>query len=179
MNEPLENLYFNWLSAKVLRSKNTAPSSTFETLFKTLHSLEFVWLLPGDDNRAEDGKELRREFLIMGDIPDHEEWRTQVPCSVFEMFIAFAKRAEKNTNGTSAKAWFWEFLYNLNLSKANDASGIEPDEIADVVEMFMWRQYRYDGDGGLFPLQDSLRDQTETEIWDQFCDYLVDQHRLP
>jgi hypothetical protein len=178
MNEPLENLYFNWLYAKVLQIKHPTPSLTFDMLFKTLHNLEFVWLLSGDDNRAEDGKELRREFLIMADIPDDVEWRTQIPCSVFEMLIAFSRRAERNT-GTSAKEWFWEFLDNLNLAGVNDASGVEPCDIEDTIEMFLWRTYRTDGDGGLFPLRNPQSDQTEQEIWQQFCDYLVDQNRLP
>lgn len=178
MPEPLENLYFNWLSAKVLYVPHPTPSLTFDILFKTLHNLEFIWLLSGDDNRAEDGKELRREFLIMGDIPDHEEWRTQIPCSVFEMLIAFSRRAEKNT-GAPAADWFWEFLKNLNLAEANDGSGIEPGEIEDVIEILLWRNYPPDGDGGLFPLMEPNRDQTKLEIWEQFCDYLVDQNRLP
>lgn len=178
MNEPLENLYFNWLYAKVSNPRHRTPSLTFDTLFKTLHNIEFVWLLSGDDNRAEDGKELRREFLIMGEIPDDIEWRTQIPCSVFEMLIAFSKTADKNT-GIPFYEWFWEFLRNLNLSEANDASGVEPGEIMEVIEMFLWRNYERNGDGGLFPLREPNRDQTEIEIWDQFCDYLVDQNRLP
>jgi hypothetical protein len=178
MKEPLENLYFNWLSAKVHNVRNPTPSLSFDTLFKTLHNTEFVWLLSGDDNRAEDGKELRREFLIMGDIPDNPEWRTMVPCSVFEMLIAFSARAQKNSN-TPAKEWFWEFLDNLNLREVNDASGVEPEEIYDTLEHFMWRRYQPNGDGGLFPLREPQSDQTEREIWNQFCDYLVDQNRLP
>jgi hypothetical protein len=177
MSEPLENLYFNWLCAKVLQIRHRTPSLTFDTLFKTLHTLEFVWLLPGDDNRAEDGRELRREFLIMGEIPDDEQWR-QYPCSVFEMLIAFSRRAEINT-GTTAKQWFWEFLDNLNLAGVNDASGVDPDEIRDTVEIFVFRTYGDNGDGGLFPLREPLCDQTKQEIWQQFCDYLVDQNRLP
>ena len=178
MNEPLENLYFNWLSAKVLQVQHPTPSLTYDVLFKTLHNLEFVWLLSGDDNRAEDGKELRREFLIMGDIPDDVEWRTQIPCSVFEMLIGFSRRAEKNT-GTPAKEWFWEFLTNLNLQDVNVASGVEPVEIEDTIEMLLWRTYEPSGDGGLFPLKNPQSNQTEEEIWQQFCDYLVDQDRLP
>lgn len=178
MSEPLENLYFNWLCAKVLQVRHPTPSLSFDILFRTLHNLEFVWLLSGDDNRAEDGKELRREFLIMGDIPDDVEWRTQVPCSVFEMLIGFSTRADKNT-GTPAKQWFWEFLTNLGLAEVSDASGVEPLEIEDTIERFLWRTYGPEGDGGLFPLRDPQRDQTELEILDQFCDYLVDQNRLP
>jgi len=178
MSEPLENLYFNWLSAKVLHNYPTAPSTNFDTLFKTLHNLEFVWFLPGDDNRAEDGKELRREFLLMLDLPDQYEWRTQLPASVFEVLIAFARRAEKNSSD-SAIDWFWEFLDNLSLANVTDDSGVMPGEIVECLELFMFRTYTPDGDGGLFPIARPERDQREIEIWQQFCDYLVDQNRLP
>jgi hypothetical protein len=134
--------------------------------------------LSGDDNRAEDGKELRREFLLMGHIPDHVEWRTLLPCSVFEMLIAFSRRAELNSN-TSAKDWFWEMLSNLNLAEVNDSEDVSSEEIQEVLEHFMWRNYTADGDGGLFPLRQPPSDQTQQEIWHQFCDYLVDQNRLP
>ena len=178
MNEPLENLYFNWLYSRVAEFNARTPSLTFDTLFKTLHNTEFVWLVTGDDNRAEDGKELRREFLVMGRIPDDPDWRLHFPCSVFEMLIAFSRRAERNT-GSPAIEWFWEFINNLNLANVNDASGVEPDEIQDTLMLFLWRNYLPNGDGGLFPLKNPKCDQKKQEIWQQFCDYLVDQDRLP
>ncbi len=51
------------------------PSLTYWKLFRTLYSTEFVWLLSGDDNRAEDGLELREEFLLESNIPDDPQWR--------------------------------------------------------------------------------------------------------
>lgn len=173
-----ENMYFNWLAAKVIRVQNPSPSNTFDTLLKTLHNTEFVWHVSGDDSRASDGKELRREFLIAGDFPDDKDWRTLYPCSVLEMLIAFSRRAEFNSD-IPAVVWFWEMLTNLNLNDANDASDISPQEITDVLEHFMYRLYNYDGDGGLFPLDNPQQDQTEIEIWDQFFDYLVDKQRMP
>lgn len=178
MSGPVEDMFFNWLCAKVVRNQYPTSSSTYEILLKTLHSLEFVWFLPGDDTRAEDGKLLRREFIITANIPDDPEWREMVPCSIFELLVAFSRRASKQTE-ESYFQWFWEMLSNLNLDKADDASGIEPGEIEDVIEIFNLRQYTPSGDGGLFPLNNPTRDQTELELWDQFCDYLVDQDRLP
>jgi len=178
MNERLENLYFTWLCSKVIRVENPSPSNTYDTLFKTLHNTEFVWHISGDDNRAADGKELRREFLLAGDFPDDIEWRTLYPCSVLEMLIAFARICEFNSDLSSVE-WFWEMLDNLSLKDVNDASEVSPYEIEEVLEHFMWRQYPPDGDGGLFPLDRPHKDQTKVEIWYQFCDYLVDKRRLP
>lgn len=178
MSEPLENLYFNWLCAKVHHVRNRTPSLSYDMLFRTFHNTEFVWLLSGDDNRAEDGKELRREFLIAGDIPDHIEWRTMIPCSVFEMLIGFSRRAEFNSQ-RSAVDWFWEMVDNLNLREVTDGAGVDPLEVIDTLEYFMTRNYTFNGDGGLFPINNPQRDQTQIEIWEQFCDYVVDRDLLP
>jgi hypothetical protein len=178
MNEALENDYFNWLCTKVKEpDRRPTPTTSFDNLFRTLHNTEYIWLLPGDDNRAEDGKELRREFIVLANIPDVPDWR-MLPCSVFEMLIAFSRRAEFNSE-MSAKNWFWEMLANLNLSDCNDAWGASSEEIVGVLEHFMFRNYSRDGDGGLFPLLHPHADQTKVEIWHQFCDYLVDRDMLP
>ena len=70
-------------------------------------------------------------------------------------------------------------LENLSLAALCDAVSFDPIEVEEVLEHFMWRQYPPNGDGGLFPLNNMEADQREQEIWHQFCDYLVDQNRLP
>jgi hypothetical protein len=118
MDEPLENLYFNWLCAKVIRVEVPTPSLTYWNLFRKLFSTEFVWLLSGDDNRCEDGLELRREFLMESGLEG--ESVNPVGCSIFEMLIGLARRLEFNTSDSTA-FWFWHLLTNLGLSEINDA----------------------------------------------------------
>jgi hypothetical protein len=178
MGEPLENLYFNWLCAKVIEPRKFHPSDTYWELLRKLHRTEFVWTLSGDDNRAEDGKELRREFILQADIPDDPEWRLLIGCSVLEMLIAFSRRAEFQTD-MPAKEWFWEFLTNLGLGDFDDGSDLDPEEVDEVLEQLIWRTYDANGVGGLFPIKNPEVNQKEIEIWHQFCDYLVDQDRLP
>jgi len=178
MNEPLENLYFNWLVAKVVIASETPRHALYLKLFRKLHTTEFVWLISGDDNRCEDGKELRGEFIYQADIPDNPEWRTIVGCSVFEMLVAFARRAEFQTE-TPVHEWFWEFIKNLGLDRFDDRSYFDDRFIEDVLEQFIWRTYNRNGIGGLFPLMRPSTDQREVEIWYQFCEYLVDQDREP
>lgn len=177
MDEPLENIYFNWLCAKVLNLKPRPDEKTYWDLLRKLHQTEFVWMMSGDDNRAEDGKELRKDFIFQAEMPDNPEWRLLIGCSVLEMLIAFAKRAEFQDD-TPAPLWFWEFLTNLGLDKFDD-SCFEEEYVELVLEDFIWRTYRPDGNGGLFPIQNPSEDQREVEIWYQFCEYLVDQDRLP
>ena len=180
MIEPLENLYFNWLCAKVIDIRNHTPTLTYWTLFRTLQGTEFVWILSGDDNRAEDGLDLRGEFLLEADIPDNQEnleWRHFHGCSILEMFIAFSKRAELMTE-LPAKDWFWEFMENLGFKDFNDASKVTPDEIGEILYRVIWRTYDPAGQGGIFPLERPHKDQRVVQIWYQFCDYLADQDRL-
>lgn len=179
ITEPFENLYFNWLCAKVIYNMNPTPSLTYWTLLRTLQNTEFVWILAGDDNRAEDGLELRVEFIFEAETPDDPEWRRFPPCSVLEMLIAFSRRAEFMT-GQKAKDWFWEFIDNLGLIECTDGSGVTPDEIGEILDRFIWRTYESNGYGGLFPL-DSRNgdDEREVEIWYQFCHYLDDTGRMP
>lgn len=178
MIEPLENMYFNWLCAKVIRLDNPTPTLRYDRLLKILHTTEFVWLVSGDDNRAEDGTDLRRDFLLEAGAPDHPEWRA-LPCSIFEMLIAFSKRAEFATDVPHAQ-WFWEFIDNLGLREFNDASGVVAEDVADILYAFVWRQYSSNGKGGLFPLDGRLHDDMRTvEVWYQFCAYLTDQDRMP
>lgn len=172
MIEPFEESYFNWLCAKVNHVEVPTPSLTYYRLFRVLHNTEFIWLIPGDDNRADDGRDLRARFIVeSGMTPDNDVY--MLGCSVLEMLIAFAIRVEFQTD-TSAHDWFRIFIDNLNLSRYTDASRISESRIQDIIQTFVWRRYEYNGTGGLFPLRRAEHDQRSLEIWYQFCDYLVD-----
>lgn len=173
MDGPLENLYFKWLCAKVNYVMSPTPSLTYWRLFRILHTTEFVWLLSGDDNRAADGVELRIEFLYEGDIPDHPEWLS-LGCSIFEMLIAFSRRAQFMTE-ISAKDWFWEFLENLGLKDFNDGSEFDEEEVKIILDNLIWRTYNRKGEGGIFPISIPTGDQRKVEIWYQFSEYLLDK----
>lgn len=175
--EPLENLYFNWLCAKVIDVNLSSPSLTYWNLLRLLHRTEFVWVQPMDYNRASDGKELRKEFLIAADIPDHPEWRLGPGCSCLEMFIGFARRAEWVTEDPVPE-WFWEFMSNLGLREYPDANSYEY-EMIDILDTFIWRTYLPDGQGGLFPLDNPPEDERNVELWYQFNHYLTDHEWDP
>ncbi len=173
MNEPFENLYFTWLCAKVTHIENPTPSLTYWNLFRKLYNMEYVWLVSGDDNRAQDGIELREYFLRESGL-DMDPSFEILGCSVFEMLIAFSRRAEFNA-GRTPEFWFWKFLENLGLNEVNDASDFSPEEIDEILYGFVWRSYDDHGRGGLFPLDKPFEDQRKVEVWYQFCQWLVDQ----
>lgn len=174
--ESIENLYFRWLSAKVIRLMNPTPSLTYGNLLKRLHSTEFVWVVDGDDNRAMDGVGLRRLFLIEARIPDDPEWRS-LGCSVLEMMIALSRRASFATD-IPADRWFWHMIENLGLIECNDAAGDVSSEIDEVLYSLIWRQYDFCGGGGLFPILETKNDQRKIEIWYQFNEYVENAEYL-
>ena len=172
MYEPIEEVYFNWLYHKV--ASTTAPKTpglTYYELTRALHSTEYAWLLPGDDNRLEDGMDLRLAFKRQTGETD-PTWET-FPCSVLEMLIAFSYLAAFDTECYDAREWFWVFLDNLELSHLSD-------NVADVeaiahenVDVFVWRTYQFNGAGGMLPIPGTKNDQRKLEVWYQFCEYLI------
>lgn len=169
MEEPLEETYFNWLCAKV--SLNKGPM--YLDLMRILHKTEFVWIIPGDRNRAEDGQELRLNFLREAFIKRNEAW-LQDPCSILEFLIAFANRAYFQTD-TSLNDWFWQFMTNLDLAEYRQVSESDMPVIEDILSTLVWRTYDPSGHGGMFPMRWPKDDQREVEIWYQFFAYLDDQ----
>jgi hypothetical protein len=163
MEKPFEELYFNWLYTKVASVDNPTPSLTYWTLMRDLHSTEFVWLVSGDDNRAEEGIELRKEFIREAYLDEELPWM-HIPCSVLEMLVAFSRVAAFET-GDSPRDWFWRFLTNLDLDHLTDAESNISRRVADRLEHLVWRTFRHDGLGGMFPIRSTPNDQRTVEIW--------------
>lgn len=168
MGEPIDEVYFKWLCAKV--TDTFAPLHTDISLLVGLYKTEFVWTLSGDDNRAVDGQYLRREFLEQTQMPS-EQYFLNYTCSVLEMLIAFSRRASFQTDDPEFE-WFWIMVDNLGL---RDLSGTEEEnaiEFSEILDTFIWREYSDLGYGGLFPLRSSPNNQKSVEILYQFYEYL-------
>lgn len=172
MEEPIEESYFNWLCAKVLSN-----NQNYLELMRILHSTEFTWVVSRDENRAEDGIELREYFLRETGLHPDIDWFNQ-PCSVLEMFIAFSNRAYFQLDDISPKDWFWEFMTNLKLDEFRRVSESDEREIHHILKTFLSREYEDDGQGGMFPMRRPEQDQREVEIWYQFCEYVEDHGLL-
>ena len=169
MSEPIEGDYFNWLCAKVLKP----GVRQYRDLLKILYSTEFVWIIPGDRNREEDGIELRQYFLNETGWIIDDGWYNE-PCSVFEMLIAFSQRASFQTD-IPTDVWFWEFMDNLDLRDYRHVNHSIIPLIDEILHDFVWRTYDPSGLGGICPLRMKRRDMRKVEIWYQFCEYLDDR----
>ena len=177
MDEPLEEQYFTWLYNQVASVRLKNPARTYWSLTRLLHKKEFEWSVPNDDNRVEDGRDLRHEFVTQHHIyrPD-PEW-VGMPCSMLEMLIGLSQRLSYEAEG-DARDWFWELIENLDLEHFNDRAyhgDVSKYHINAILDRVIKRQYQPDGYGGLFPLHDPRRDQRKVELWYQMSNYLLER----
>lgn len=173
MNKPLDELYFEWLYSQVGSiDVNPHETATYWGLLRLLFTKEFVWFVPNDDNRAEDGKELRTEFSHDLVTKIEQSW-FKLGCSMLELLIAIARRLSFETDG-EARVWFWHLINNIELKEYDDSSHIDELSVNEILDTVIWRTYRSNGQGGLFPLRRADKDQRNVELWYQLSAYLLE-----
>lgn len=174
MTAPVDELYFRWLYKQVGAVTEKNPARSYWNLMRQLYVTEFVWFVPNDHNRAEDGRDLRKRFVhYSGVTPDHE-WM-DLGCSLLEMLLGLAHRLSFET-GHKPRGWFWRMVENLELAELSDAhwGELTSEAVDEVLNQVNWRTYEPDGRGGLFPLERPQEDQREVEIWYQLSAYLLE-----
>lgn len=174
--EPLDERYLLWLYSLVADPAIQSPDLTYWKLFKQLYRRPFVWIISRDDNRLEDGKQLRLTFLNSEGLTRRDadpNW-VELGCSVLELMIAMAGhlRFEIDPN-TQLAYWFWEVLAeNIGIRGFSDASGYDHCDVDEILERVIFRQYEPDGTGGFFPLKNPGKDQRGVELWYQLNAYV-------
>lgn len=167
MKEPLDEVYLKWLYDQV-NARRRPP--TYWTLLRQMLKKEFIWYVPNDDNRAEDGRLLRYEFIEDLGLEDIDPDWMALGCSVLEMLVGLSRRLSFFTE-REPRDWFWELVDNLGL-RFDDRNPMSHDQVEEVLNRFIWRTYSKNGSGGLFPLRHPERDQREVELWYQLSQYL-------
>ena len=175
MNALLDEEYFIWLYKQIGNSRLKNPSRTHWSLARQLFTKEFVWIVPNDDNRVEDGRDLRHEFLEASEILDPSPEWIGLGCSFLEMLIGLSRRLSFETDG-EPREWFWQLIENLDIYHNDQVyNNAIRKQIDDVLERVIWRTYNYNGQGGLFPLEMADSDQRKVEIWYQLGAYLISE----
>jgi hypothetical protein len=138
-------------------------------MFEEMHNTEFVWTVPNDDNRVQDGVDLRREF-----VGDRSSVLALEIVTFLEVLVGLSRRLEF-TAGGNAEIWAWQLIRNLRLQKMIDPLGpAKRERVRDILDAVIWRTYREDGRGGFFPLSNPTDDQTKVEIWYQMNAYVIE-----
>lgn len=165
MTNRIDYEYYEWLVSEIRVPRN----KTYNDLFNRMHNLEFVWTVPHDDNRLQDGLDLRVEFLNGA-----TSRLTLNAATTLEVLVALSRRLAF-TAGGEAPYWAWQLVKNLKLAKAHDPwTERKAQSVEEILERLIWRQYQYDGSGGFFPLQYPKEDQTRVEIWYQMQAYVIE-----
>lgn len=173
MSEPLDELYFKWLYSLVADPKVVNPYATHWRLLNILYKKEFTPVVYKDANRAEDGKDLRYEFVEAEGLQDVDHGWINLGCSMLELIIALSRKVAFNAGG-EAKGWFWQMIDNAGMLGYNDRRRYKEDVVDVILDRLIWRTYEYSGDGGLFPLKAPDRDQREIELWYQMSAYVIE-----
>lgn len=173
MNEPLDELYLNWLYGLVADSRISVRSRSYWTLTRQMFTKPFAWFVPNDDNRVEDGRSLRDEFIEDLGLDDVDPDWMQLDCSMFELLIGLSRRLSFQTEG-EPREWFWHLVDNLGI-RYNDRERYPTALVEEVLDNVIWRTYKRNGDGGLFPLRHADRDQRDVELWYQLSAYLLER----
>jgi hypothetical protein len=174
LNATLDDDYLEYLE-DVVGAPSNGRVGNHKKLLKQLYSKEFVWIVPNDDNRCLDGLLVREEFIReYGSQAALESWRN-LGCSTLEMIIGLARRLSFEAEGEPHE-WFWILLRNLEIDRYTDSQynwRIER-RVNEILDRLIWRQYEFDGLGGLFPLRNPHDDQRKQEIWYQLGAYVLE-----
>ena len=174
-DEKMRRKYFEWLCSFV---KPFVLNRSYRFLMLHLFRTDFYTVIPMDENRASDGIELRYRFgrekrIRMSDIANVLDVKD---CSVLEMMVALSLRCEEQIVdepdvGDRTRKLFWSMINNLGLNRMDDES-YDSFEVEDHLDIFLNREYKPDGTGGLFKLRRTRHDLRNVEIWYQMMWYL-------
>lgn len=155
--------YLEWLEPQV----KPGGLPRHKDLLHCLMAKEFVWLVPNDDNRIQDALDLRSEYGV--------DPRSLGPVTVLEILVALSHRAAFMASTDPAQE-AWEMIRNLELHRYRDPLGPRKlEQIDQVLDSLIWRNYDPDGSGGFFPLAWPQQDQRQIELWYQMCAYLEER----
>lgn len=169
-------LYFDWLCRFINRGVGSRDTSHYSNLLFYLFDIPFTYTIDMDENRAEDGIQLRYQFASEYDISDVDLYLNDRCCSIFEMMIALSIRMEDSIMedpdiGSRVAYWFWGMIKSLGLINCDDYS-FDYAYVKTVINRFLNHDYLANGRGGLFTVENSKKDMRTIEIWYQMYEYV-------
>lgn len=163
--------YFKWLMDKIEYWKDS--HRYYDNLMEYLFFSPFVCSISNDENRKEDGLQLRDDFVF----ESGKNLENELDCSILEVLVALSIRCDRNVIGDpeiiKESKLFWIMLDNLGLTVYDD-DRFDVDIVKNIVDNWMFRRFETDGFGSVFPLKYPGRNQKTLEIWFQMQDYLAE-----
>jgi hypothetical protein len=145
-----------------------------------MHNTEFHWFIPLDKARVGDGKQLRYDYFrfVRHEHYDEEAGDLKLEFVTFlEVLIALSRRlAWVMSEQGNEPYWAWRLIKNIRLNKMSDPlTDRQINRIHEVLYNVIWRNYHPSGEGGFFPLERTLKDQTKIDIWYQMQEYSMEK----
>lgn len=170
MTKEPHQAYIDWLAKQIEPNRQR----NFDELIRIMHAKEFVYVISNDDSRIQDARDLRLDCFREFKVKSYVDTDVLGPISVLEILIALSRRMSFMTSSPPGE-WAWTLLQNLELNKySGRISRKEAQQIDEVLERLIWRQYEPNGLGGFFPLAWPEEDQREVELWYQMATYLAE-----
>ena len=163
--------YCDWLIEKV-----EFNVKEYDRLVNKLHNTPFIFLLDRDEDRVDDALALRDEFFSEFGLKYGDFDRG---CSVLEVLVALACRLDEEYIGDPADPHpgmiFEEMLENLGLLRYDDRRYHE-DEVEEILDIWIEREFKFDGRGSPFPVLDCRGDQRNVTMWSQAMKYVSENY---
>lgn len=158
------------------------------SLCEILLDTYFLSLIEFDENRAEEGRELREEWAESqgGDISETE--MLPYTCNMLELILVMARRMAYEMMDSQYEAgvgkWVMEILENAGLATfRNDYFETDPEyhgnRIKAILKDIIYRRYLHTGDGGFFPAKFyTTKDYRKMELLTQMNNYLAENYDI-
>lgn len=163
--------YFEWLLNKINCKEYNITN--YNRLLFLLYSLDYIWTVPFDENRAVDGKYLRLYYSSETNRRISDSDYDQ-PCSILEMLIAFAEKADSYLYiENSTYKMFWLMLDNLGLTDMTD-DNFDEEEALHVLNGWL---NHWGKNSGPFPMLRADNNKGDG-IWMEFNRYISERDNL-
>lgn len=179
MTNQIDNInveYLDWLKCFVVQED--FYTQKYDKLFDLLHDIDFVYCIPMDENREQDGIDLRKQFIDEHNYKEENLIALEKPCSVLEMMVALSIRCEENfawdpyEYGDRTGVWFWKMICNMGLTGHIDDETFDSAFVERKVSKCLERNYQSNGRGGFFMIPHCKEDLRDVDIWKQALWYL-------
>lgn len=176
----IKDRYTKWMY-NIVCENVCGKNITYYKLFSLLNNLYFETDFLKDDNRAQDGIDMRYHFLYERGLND-PNWELSGPCTIWEMILALSIRMEKTITydyqyGDRTKQWFWSMLGSLGIGYMTDML-FDASIVKEVINKLLKHEYESNGNGGLFFIPNTKFDLRKVEIWDQMMLYLNQTQKI-
>lgn len=154
----------------------------YSKLLDTLFRIPFRSYIYMDNNRMEDASDMRFDYI--SELFNSKEDTSIIEdryISVLEVLIALAIRMEKDilcdpmSENDHSSDHFWVFLRNLGVENDTNDDYFE-ENVRKKCEIWMTREYDFNGNGSIFPLKGNKNDARKMEIWTQMNIYILENY---